>query len=47
VVTQWPRSARSFWEMTRRFKPADFSFAAPAGSGVDADAVSALDRQRR
>ena len=26
VVTQWPRSARSFWGMTRRFKPADFSF---------------------
>jgi cyclohexanone monooxygenase len=45
VVTQWPRSARSFWEMTRRFKPADFSFAEPAGSGVDA--VSALDRQHR
>ena len=30
VVTQWPRSARSFWEMTRRFKPADFSFSSPA-----------------
>lgn len=28
VVTQWPRSARSFWGMTRRFKPADFSFGA-------------------
>jgi cyclohexanone monooxygenase len=27
VVTQWPRSARSFWGMTRRFKPADFSWA--------------------
>ena len=26
VVTQWPRSARAFWEMTRRFKPADFTF---------------------
>jgi cyclohexanone monooxygenase len=26
VVTQWPRSARAFWGMTRRFKPADFSF---------------------
>ena len=33
VVTQWPRSARSFWGMTRRFKPADFSF-----SGVPAEA---------
>jgi cyclohexanone monooxygenase len=30
VVTQWPRSARSFWGMTRRFKPADFTFQAPA-----------------
>ncbi|WP_170929129.1 flavin-containing monooxygenase [Mycobacterium paraense] len=28
VVTQWPRSARTFWGMTRRFKPADFSFRA-------------------
>ncbi|ORW00309.1 cyclohexanone monooxygenase [Mycobacterium kyorinense] len=26
VVTQWPRSARAFWSMTRRFKPADFTF---------------------
>jgi len=26
VVTQWPRSARAFWTMTRRFKPADFTF---------------------
>lgn len=26
VVTQWPRSARSFWEMTRRFNAADYSF---------------------
>ncbi|BBZ46359.1 monooxygenase [Mycobacterium parmense] len=34
VVTQWPRSARSFWQMTRRFKPADFTFdAAPGGRG--------------
>jgi cyclohexanone monooxygenase len=37
VVTQWPRSARSFWGMTRRFKPADFSF-----SGVPAEAASAV-----
>ncbi|OBG99609.1 MULTISPECIES: NAD(P)/FAD-dependent oxidoreductase [unclassified Mycobacterium] len=29
VVTQWPRSARTFWGMTRRFEPADFSFQAP------------------
>jgi cyclohexanone monooxygenase len=26
VVTQWPRSARAFWTMTRRFKSADFAF---------------------
>jgi cyclohexanone monooxygenase len=31
VVTQWPRSARTFWGMTRRFRPADFAFQAPAG----------------
>ncbi|WP_297793315.1 NAD(P)/FAD-dependent oxidoreductase [Mycobacterium sp.] len=30
VVTQWPRSARTFWGMTRRFRPADFRFEAPA-----------------
>jgi cyclohexanone monooxygenase len=29
VVTQWPRSARAFWGMTRRFKPADFTFTPP------------------
>jgi cyclohexanone monooxygenase len=43
VVTQWPRSARSFWGMTRRFKPADFSFAAPAMSAAEGEAVTALD----
>ena len=43
VVTQWPRSARSFWGMTRRFKPADFSF-----SRVRAEAASAVSaRQSR
>ena len=26
VVTQWPRSARAFWKMTRRFKPTDYTF---------------------
>jgi cyclohexanone monooxygenase len=30
VVTQWPRSARSFWGMTRRFRPADFTFSSVA-----------------
>jgi cyclohexanone monooxygenase len=47
VVTQWPRSARNFWEMTRRFKPADFNFAPPVMSAVDGDAVTALDRRSR
>ena len=44
VVTQWPRSARSFWEMTRRFRPADFSFQGPTASAVDGDSFAALDR---
>ena len=26
VVTQWPRSARAFWSMTRRFRAADYTF---------------------
>lgn len=42
VVTQWPRSARSFWEMTRNFKPADYSFAG-ARVDVDADAFTASE----
>ncbi|WP_441293390.1 flavin-containing monooxygenase [Mycobacterium malmoense] len=45
VVTQWPRSARSFWGMTRRFKPGDFEFeptAAPAP-----DALTSSDRGTR
>lgn len=29
VVTQWPRSARAFWAMTRRFTPSDFTFDTP------------------
>lgn len=29
VVTQWPRSARVFWTMTRRFKRGDYTFDAP------------------
>jgi cyclohexanone monooxygenase len=52
AVTQWPRSARSFWGMTRRFKPTDFNFAPPAKSAVDdpslvEDAVTTLDRRSR
>jgi cyclohexanone monooxygenase len=27
VVTQWPRSAGTFWTMTRRFRPSDYVFA--------------------
>jgi len=45
VVTQWPRSARTFWGMTRRFKPADFRFAAPAVSATEA--YTAADRGGR
>jgi cyclohexanone monooxygenase len=30
VVTQWPRSARDFWSMTRRFRPADYTFDPPS-----------------
>jgi cyclohexanone monooxygenase len=30
VVTQWPRSARAFWGMTRRFKPTDYTFEPPS-----------------
>jgi cyclohexanone monooxygenase len=29
VVTQWPRSARVFWTMTRRFKAADYKLNSP------------------
>jgi len=39
VVTQWPRSARAFWEMTRRFRTADFTFQ-PARAGEPATQLS-------
>jgi cyclohexanone monooxygenase len=32
VVTQWPRSARVFWGMTRRFKAADYTFDSPSST---------------
>ncbi|MEO3757349.1 NAD(P)/FAD-dependent oxidoreductase [Mycobacterium sp. B14F4] len=32
VVTQWPRSARAFWGMTRRFKASDYVFELPLRS---------------
>ena len=50
VVTQWPRSARSFWEMTRRFRPADFAFSshrAQSASVPDGQACTAPDRTCR
>ncbi|MET0900921.1 MAG: NAD(P)/FAD-dependent oxidoreductase [Mycobacterium sp.] len=34
VVTQWPRSARVFWQMTRRFKPADYTFEVPVAAPI-------------
>lgn len=39
VVTQWPRSARAFWAMTRRFRSADFL--------VDPPAVPVVHREAR
>ena len=50
VVTRWPRGARTFWGMTRRFRLADLSFVsfrAPAVSAVVGDAFPALDGWRR
>ena len=45
VVTQWPRSARAFWGMTRRFKPADYTFDPPSESAtVEASSRSAASR---
>ena len=45
VVTQWPRSARSFWTMTRRFKAADYTFDSPPDwSGVRSQAHAAAKR---
>jgi cyclohexanone monooxygenase len=42
VVTQWPRSARAFWGMTRRFRAADYAFAPPSRlAAVAAEARSA------
>jgi Alcohol dehydrogenase GroES-like domain len=45
VVTQWPRSARAFWGMTRRFRPADYTFdAVPARPAVESQARTAASR---
>jgi hypothetical protein len=46
VVTQWPRSARSFWSMTRRFKAADYTFDPPSDrNAVTAGAQSVANGQ--
>lgn len=34
VVTQWPRSARAFWGLTRRFRTRDYLFDPPADQPV-------------
>ena len=53
VVTQWPRSARAFWGMTRRFRPADYTFEPPrdrarrGGITLDGDPVAPHGRRRR
>jgi cyclohexanone monooxygenase len=40
VVTQWPRSTRAFWGMTRRFRPADYTFDVPTvGRLAESDAI--------
>ncbi|WP_234834682.1 flavin-containing monooxygenase [Mycolicibacterium stellerae] len=45
VVTQWPRSARVFWWMTRRFTAPDYTFDPPSQStGPHVDARSAANR---
>ncbi|WP_412457673.1 flavin-containing monooxygenase [Mycolicibacterium celeriflavum] len=45
VVTQWPRSARAFWAMTRRFKASDYTFDPPERSRVgQAETQSAARR---
>jgi cyclohexanone monooxygenase len=45
VVTQWPRSARDFWSMTRRFRPDDYTFDPPsARPDIHVDAHSAAGR---
>jgi cyclohexanone monooxygenase len=45
VVTQWPRSARAFWGMTRRFRPADYLFESPSKRpAVEAEAQTAVSR---
>jgi cyclohexanone monooxygenase len=45
VVTQWPRSARAFWGMTRRFRASDYAFDPPSRQPEDVvDARNAANR---
>jgi cyclohexanone monooxygenase len=46
VVTQWPRSARSFWGMTRLFTPSDFMFCSRPRRPVFAHQAAATPEQR-
>jgi cyclohexanone monooxygenase len=41
VVTQWPRSARAFWAMTRRFRPADYALNGPEEDSSCVDTTAA------
>lgn len=41
VVTQWPRSARALWAMTRRFRAADYLFSAPVDGQAQVVEVAA------
>jgi cyclohexanone monooxygenase len=50
VVTQWPRSARDFWRLTRRFRPGDYAFSDTRGhsrtrSGLRVGAHDTEDRR--
>jgi cyclohexanone monooxygenase len=47
VVTQWPRSARAFWGMTRRFRPAEYTFDAPTEGGVTNGLLASATVRRR
>ncbi len=45
VVTQWPRSARDFWGLTRWFRAGDYTFEAPATRRViEVGAQTAVQR---
>ncbi len=45
VVTQWPRSARDFWRLTRWFRPREYAFVAPSvRTPIRVDAQTAVKR---